>query len=287
MDNVTQTSWVALPNVSRTPYPKGSDNITQDLWIERLNGKQKLIRGEIKMPKNFNEYEKKIIDKILELDEKGALIEAVNILTDKSKLLGRATFNFCIKDDELELFCEKKIETSNHEDINFLKDVEKKLYDFIFLIKYLEKEGYIVLIDTKNSPSSKSQLSQNIPLESYVSKEMAKLLRKEIKPLHNLLILKREKYLDHAIYSEIKRDWWYRILTIITIVVSIASAFLERACTSSVIIKNAIKIEKNQEDDSVDRNKNPITSKNKTDSNKTDSCKEKKHDSKFLVKPKN
>ena len=239
------------------------------------------------MLKNFNEYEKKIIDKILELDEKGAsIIEAVNILTDKSKLLGRATFNFYIKDDELELFYEK------HEDINFFKDVEKKLYDFIFLIKYLEKESYIVLIDTNKSFSSESQLSQNIPLESYVSKEMAILLRKKIKPLHNLLILKKEKYLDHAIYSEKKRDWWYRILAIITIVVSVASAFLERACTSSVIIKNAIKIEKNQEDDSVDRNKNPITSKNKTDSNKTDSnkidsCKEKKHDSKFLVKPKN
>ena len=177
------------------------------------------------MPKKFNEYEKKIIDKILELDEKNALIEAVNILTDKSRLLGKTTFDFCIKDNDLELFCAKKIETSNHEDISFLKDVKKNLYDFIFLIKYLEKEGYIVLIDTKNSPSSKSKLSQNIPLESYVSKEMAKLLRKEIKPLHNLLILKREKYLDHAIYSEIKRDWWYRILAIITIVVSVKSVY--------------------------------------------------------------
>lgn len=210
------------------------------------------------MPKNFNLYERKIIDKILELDEKDALIEAVNILTDKSKLLEKTTFDFCIKDDELELFCAKKIETSNHEDISFLKDVEKNLYDFIFLIKYLEKEGYIVLIDTNKSFSSESQLSQNIPLESYVSKEMAKLLRKKIKPLHNLLILKREKYLDHAIYSEKKRDWWYRILAIITIVVSIASAFLERACTSSVVIKNAIKIEKNQEANFSDNHKNLI-----------------------------
>ena len=39
LDNVTQTSWVALPNVLRTPYPKGSDNIIQDLWMERKNGK--------------------------------------------------------------------------------------------------------------------------------------------------------------------------------------------------------------------------------------------------------
>ena len=34
LDNVIQTSWVALPNVSRTSYPKGSDNIIQDLWME-------------------------------------------------------------------------------------------------------------------------------------------------------------------------------------------------------------------------------------------------------------
>lgn len=103
---------------------------------------------------------------------------------------------------------------------------------------------------------------------------MAILLRKKIKPLHNLLILKKEKYLDHAIYSEKKRDWWYRILAIITIVVSVASAFLERACTNSVIIKNAIKIEKNQEANFSDNHKNLIEDNigNKLDSDKEKKC---------------
>lgn len=85
-----------------------------------------MVEWRRNMPKNFNEYEKKIIDKILELDEKEAsIIEAVNILTDKSKLLGRATFDFCIKDDELELFCEKRLRHLIMKTSAFLKTLRK------------------------------------------------------------------------------------------------------------------------------------------------------------------
>ena len=196
------------------------------------------------MRKDFNEFEQKIIDKIIELDKENKDVVVINILNDKSKLLGKCTFDWCIKNENVELFCTQELKMSASEDVDFIKEIQRKLYDFILLMEYLEQEKYIALIDSNEiNYSVTSDLIQNIPLDSFISKKMVAILNKKLKPLHNLFLLKKHKYLDLSRYAENLRDLWYRWLTSITIIVSLVGTITTITCTSNVNVKNPICVE--------------------------------------------
>ena len=196
------------------------------------------------MRKDFNEFEQKIIDKIIELDKENKDVVTINILNDKSKLLGDSTFDWCMKNENLELFCSKELKMSASEDVDFIKEIQRKLYDFIFLMEYLEQEKYIALIDSNEiNYSVTSDLIQNIPLDSFISKKMVAILNKKLKPLHNLFLLKKHKYLDLSRYAENLRDLCYRCLTLITIGVNLIGIITTNACVSKINIKNPVYVE--------------------------------------------
>lgn len=197
------------------------------------------------MVKDFNKFEENIIDKILELDQGNHVVEIINILNDQSKLLGGCIFDWCLKNEKFKLFCSKKLDVSNSIDVTFMKEIEKKLYDFIYLLEYLESEKYVAFIECNDIHHSEStDLLQEIPLDSFVTKKIEFLLKQKIKPLHNLYLLKKHKYLDISRYAEKTRDWWYRILTILSILVSLIGIITTKTCTSNVSIKNSICVEK-------------------------------------------
>lgn len=224
------------------------------------------------MEKDFNKFEQKIIDKIIELDIENKDVVAINILNDKSKLLGNSTFDWCMKNENLELFCSKKLNISASDDVDFIKGIQRKLYDFIYLIEYLEQEKYIVLIDNNEMKNTEtSNLSQNIPLDSFVSKKMVTVLNKKIKPLHNLFLLKKHKYLNLSRYAERKRDIWYRCLTSITIIVSLAGIITANTCTSNVRVKDSVCVEIKENMSVIDIKNENITETNNINTQQKDS----------------
>ena len=195
--------------------------------------------------KIFNDFEKKIINKMIELDDTENLVHMINILCDESHLLGAGSFEWCVKDEKLELNYLLKLDFQCPKDKTFIKDIQRNLYDFVFLIEYLEDEKYIKLVqkDIDFSKSSQSEYN-NIPLDDFISKKIPSILNKDIKILHNLYLLKKHNFLDLNTYEDKKRNLWYVLLTILTMIVSIVGIVVDARNTNKVSIVNTVKIEK-------------------------------------------
>lgn len=87
------------------------------------------------------------------------------------------------------------------------------------------------------------KFEQNIPLDSFLEEKLFDLFQKDIKPLRELFILKNHNYMDADSYENKKRDIYYRVLTIITILVSVVGIIVDSCSISRSNIENPVKVE--------------------------------------------
>ena len=181
--------------------------------------------------KNFySSFEKKIIDKILELDNEQSIICIQNIIADESGLLGTpGEFDFCNKSDSsFTILYQRDLNIAEKKDVNFMSDIERKLYDIVLLLEYFEEEKYIIVINSNRKfIKSESSFKQTIPLTVDLQARLSKYWNKDIKILMKLKILQEHKYLDESIYEAKRNTKWYIILTVATIVVSLLSIIVQ------------------------------------------------------------
>ena len=178
--------------------------------------------GGIKMNTIFSDFEKRVIDKLLQLDNENSDICLQNMIADNSGLLaGSGDFDFCTDSDkEFRLYFHKELDIVFSTDIKFMQEIEKKLYDIVLLLDYLESEKYILIIDSKREPQSSSAYEQNIPLNTDLQKRLLDIWNKDIKVLLKLKTLKSNKYYTPELYEQKRNTKWYIILTTATIAVS-------------------------------------------------------------------
>ncbi len=173
----------------------------------------------------FSDFEKKVIDKLFQLDNKNSDICLQNMVADNSGLLGSSTdFDFCIYPKEnFCLYYLKNLDTDLETDKKFMQEIEKKLYDIVLLFEYLESEKYILIIDSKREPNSKTDYEQNIPLNADLQKRLCNMWNKDIKVLMRLKSLKQHDYLDEKLYELKSNNKRSRFLSLAALGVSIVS----------------------------------------------------------------
>jgi hypothetical protein len=179
----------------------------------------------------FSKSEKKVIDKMIDLDNGEHLVHLQNILTDETGLLRRfGEFSFCKPAGEVfSLRYAKKLDSSSKDAIKLVRSIEKQLYDVVLLLEALEKKGYILFVDTASEILSEPTIcdfKQEIPLDEDLKKRLYKLWNKNIKVLLRLKTLKQHDYLEESLYESRRYNNWFIILTSITILVSLLSIFV-------------------------------------------------------------
>ncbi len=174
----------------------------------------------------FSSFEKQIIDKAISLGNSGGIVNLKNMLVDESGLIGTAT-EFEVKklsDTDFSIHYSKPVNIASEKDKKWLNEIEQKLYDIVFLLEELEKKQLIHLVDEKYSSTSEAPAyQQNIPLSKDLQKQLCDLWDKKIIVMFSLKTLQQHDYLEENLYETRKQNKWYRILTIITILVSLAS----------------------------------------------------------------
>jgi|GEM_PF-3725595 len=173
----------------------------------------------------FSDFEKKVIDKLFQLDNKNSDICLQNMVADNSGLLGSSTdFDFCIyPKGNFFLYYLKNLDTDSETDKKFMQEIEKKLYDIVLFLEYLESEKYILIIDSKREPNSKTDYEQNIPLNDDLQKRLCNRWNKDIKVLMRLKSLKQHDYLDEDLYELKINNKRSRFLSLAALGVSIVS----------------------------------------------------------------
>ena len=147
------------------------------------------------------------------------------MVADNSGLLGSSTdFDFCIYPKEnFCLYYLKNLDTDSETDKKFMQEIEKKLYDIVLFLEYLESEKYILIIDSKRKPNSKTNYEQNIPLNDDLQKRLCNMWNKDIKVLMRLKSLKQHDYLDEELYELKSNNKRSRFLSLAALGVSIVS----------------------------------------------------------------
>ena len=191
--------------------------------------------------KTFSNFDRKVIDKILNLYENNSVVCLANILADESGILGKPTeFDFSSSGgNQFAVFYFKNLDTSKAEDRKFLKTKKQELYSIVLLLEYLEEKGYVVTTEggAKPNPSANSTHPQNIPLTTDLEKRLCKLWDKEIQVCYSLKELKDHKYMEQSVYEARHYTKWYIILTVIMALISV----FEILTTSKVIIESVEK----------------------------------------------
>ena len=191
-------------------------------WMSNMNS-----QGGIFMEVIFSKFERKIIDKMISLDEDGHDVHLQNILADENGLLGHpAEFAFFKDEDRFLLRYSKKLVPTSQNYKDIVKETEKKLYDSVLLLESLAEKGYILLVDATSellSTPTTSDYKQEIPLCKDLESRLYSLWNKNIKILLRLKSLKQHNYLEENIYEAKRNTRWYIRLTAITIIVSLLS----------------------------------------------------------------
>lgn len=191
----------------------------------------------------FNKFERKIIDSIIKLDSGKFVVQPINVFLE-SKISDFSNLQWISEDNKIKIYCNRTLDIQNKEDIDFIKSISKDLYDYVFLMEYLESKKYIRLIQRENfNVCGVMKFEQNIPLDSFLEEKMFDLFQKDIKPLRELFILKNHKYMDANSYENRKRNIYYMILTIITIIVSVIGIIVDSCSISRTNIENPVKVE--------------------------------------------
>lgn len=191
----------------------------------------------------FNEFEQEIIDSIIKLDSGKFVVQPINVFL-KSKISEFSNLQWVCEDNKIKVYCNRNLDIQNKEDINFIKSISKYLYDYVFLMEYLESKKYIRLIKSENfNEYGVIKFEQNIPLDSFLEEKLFDLFQKDIKPLRELFILKNHNYMDIVSYENKKRDFYYRFLTLITILVSVVGIIVDSCSISRSNIENPVKVE--------------------------------------------
>lgn len=191
----------------------------------------------------FNKFERKIIDSIIKLDSGKFVVQPINVFLE-SKISEFSNLQWISEDNKIKIYCNRTLDIQNKEDIDFIKSISKDLYDYVFLMEYLESKKYIRLIQRENfNVCGVMKFEQNIPLDSFLEEKMFDLFQKDIKPLRELFILKNHKYMDANSYENRKRNIYYMILTIITIIVSVIGIIVDSCSISRTNIENPVKVE--------------------------------------------
>ena len=187
----------------------------------------------------FNKFERKIIDSIIKLDSGKFVVQPINVFLE-SKISEFSNLQWISEENKIKIYCN----IQNKEDVDFIKSIAKDLYDYVFLMEYLESEKYIKLIKRENFDEHELiKFEQNIPLDSFLEEKLFDLFQKDIKPLRELFILKNHNYMDADSYENKKRDIYYRVLTIITILVSVVGIIVDSCSISRSNIENPVKVE--------------------------------------------
>ena len=191
----------------------------------------------------FNKFERKIIDSIIKLDSGKFVVQPINVFLE-SKISEFSNLQWISEENKIKIYCNRTLDIQNKEDVDFIKSIAKDLYDYVFLMEYLESEKYIKLIKRENFDEHELiKFEQNIPLDSFLEEKLFDLFQKDIKPLRELFILKNHNYMDADSYENKKRDIYYRVLTIITILVSVVGIIVDSCSLSRSNIENPVKVE--------------------------------------------
>jgi len=194
--------------------------------------------------RDFSDFEREIIERILELEEKNSLNVLGNILSNKFDYYGSYYIKI-VSDSECYLKISKSffntIEKSG--DINILKNIIQKTNKFIFitlkLIEYLEINGLLFSSGDDDMPSIFPEIvDEDYVIGPSIDKEISKLLykynKKKFIPTETLYRLKENNYFSdeemrhreivNQYNKTLKRSTWGIIISLIAVIVTITIA---------------------------------------------------------------
>ena len=190
--------------------------------------------------RSFTSFEKKIINKLLTLDNDNCNCICVqNILADQTGIIGKPT------DFEFEINGSKSLSIFYYRDIciddnDFIRRLEKQLFEFVLLMNFLIEEKYIFKISgyLHSKPSINHEYNRQIPLDSKLENMLGQLWNDNFKILFKLEELKKHNYLDSVSYKEQTN----RKITIAIAFASIMGSFISSFITPIISYHNIQKI---------------------------------------------